>query len=69
MLDSRSLFPDDPLHSKQVYKYNSLPQGWVLINVEPTSVPTPPGWQWAHNDKDMFTSLFRVALIRTRNCL
>jgi|GEM_PF-1542469 len=59
-----SIFPEDPLHSKRVFKYNALPVGWVLMRCEPRSAKPPFGWQWAHNDRDMFSKAFRLALVR-----
>ncbi|MBR1565867.1 MAG: hypothetical protein IJ649_03790 [Oscillospiraceae bacterium] len=63
----QNIFPDDPIHNKRVYKYNALPVGWRLVKCDPVRKP-PKGWRWAHNNKDMMSRGFRVALIREPRC-
>lgn len=66
MEKTNSMFPQDPFDDKRVFKFDKLPDGWRRISSRGMKVQPPKGWFWAHNDKDMFTRAFRIAIVRCK---
>lgn len=58
----REKFRDNPLRDSGVVKFSALPDGWVRCKQFGSTAPA--GWSWAHNDRDMFSGSFRIALVK-----
>jgi len=55
----------DGSEPEKPWRFSKLPEGWVVVRAERRDMPAPPGWAWAHNNRDMFSPSFRYALVKS----